>query len=223
VQRDAGPDLPITVLPLAIPKLPAMIAVDDGGPPWIVSPGWIDPVKRPDDLVRMLAGLRAMTPARLAFVGEAKDVQREALAALAAELGCADAVTITGFVDDAEYRMWLARASCVVLLRQRAHGEGSAALADAIGASRPVITSLSTAAELPDGVVELVDPDVPVATLITKVRRMLVDPIHSGMLTRTAAAYADAWRMEHVATRVLEAALAAPRPSYPHPLVPVAP
>ncbi len=223
VQASSRPALPITVVPLAVPRLPAMVAADDGGPPWIVSPGWVDPIKQPDDLVRVLAALRSgpsPTSARLAFIGEAQASQRDALHALASELGCADALMITGFVDDDAYRMWLARAACVVLLRRHVHGEGSAALADAIGAGRPVITNVSTAAELPRGVVELVDPTAGVDELTTAVQRMLTDEPHRTSLTRAATAYATAWRPEHVAAAVLDAALAAPRPSYPTPLVP---
>ena len=94
--------------------------------------GWVDPIKRPDDLVRMIAALRQDVPARLALVGRATEEQRRELGSLAAELGCKDAVTITGFVSDAEYAAWLARATCVVLLRRGSHGEGSAAIADAL-------------------------------------------------------------------------------------------
>ncbi len=214
------PGLPITVVPLAVPRLPATVAADDGGPPWIVSPGWVDPIKQPDDLVRVLAALRARTPVRLAFVGEAQPSRRDALITLATELHCADALTITGFVDDDAYRMWLARAACVVLLRRQVHGEGSAALADAIGAGRPVITNVATAAELPRGVVELADPASGIDGLVTAIHHMLVDQAHRDALTRAATDYAASWRVEHVAAKVLDAALSAPRPAYPAPLAP---
>ncbi len=214
------PGLPITIVPLAVPRLPATVASDDGGPPWIVSPGWVDPIKQPDDLVRVLAALRARTPVRLAFVGEAQPSQRDALISLAAELGVDDALTVTGFVDDDAYRMWLARAACVVLLRRREHGEGSAALTDAIGAGRPVVTNMATAAELPHGVVELADPAAGIDGLVTAIHRMLSDETHRDTLTRAATAYAASWRIEHVAAKVLDAALSAPRPAYPLPLVP---
>jgi glycosyltransferase involved in cell wall biosynthesis len=214
------PGLPIAIVPLAVPRLPATVAADDRGPPWIVSPGWVDPIKQPDELVRVLAALRARTPVRLAFVGEAQPSQRDALMSLAGGLGCADALTITGFVDDDAYRMWLARAACVVLLRRQVHGEGSAALTDAIGAGRPVVTNLTTAAELPRGVVELADPAAGIDGLVTVIHRMLLDATHRDALTRAATAYAASWRIEHVAAKVLEAALSAPRPAYPMPLVP---
>ncbi len=220
VRQRSRPGLPITVVPLAVPRLPATVAADDGGPPWIVSPGWVDPIKQPDDLVRVLAALRARTPVRLAFVGEAQPSQRDALISLATELHCADALTITGFVDDDAYRMWLARAACVVLLRRQVHGEGSAALTDAIGAGRPVITNVATAAELPRGVVELADPASGIDGLVTAIHRMLVDQAHRDALTRAATDYAASWRVEHVAAKVLDAALSAPRPAYPALLAP---
>lgn len=220
VQATSPPTLPITVVPLAVPSLPATVAADDGGPPWIVSPGWVDPIKQPHDLVRVLAALRTHRPVRLAFVGEAQPSQREALMALARELGCADALTITGFVDDDAYRVWLARAACVVLLRRQVHGEGSAALGDAIGAGRPVITNIATATELPRGVVELVDPRTGIDGLATAISRMLVDGSYRDALTRAATSYAASWRVEHVASTVLDAVLSAPRPAYPAPLVP---
>lgn len=220
IASTSPPDLPITVLPLAVPRLaPVAAAPDDGGAPWIVALGWIDPVKRPDDLVRVVAALRSTTPVRLAFVGEASERQRAALLDLAGELGCADAVTITGFVSDDEYRSWLARASCVVQLRVRTHGEGSAAIVDALGAGRPVVTSISTASELPSGVVVGVASDADVALLAAAVERIITDHAARETLLRAAAAYADSWRTEDVAAALLDAVLSAPQVVYPQPLV----
>jgi glycosyltransferase involved in cell wall biosynthesis len=221
VVRASHPEAHVSVLPLAVPRLPALVADDDGGPPWIVSLGWVDPIKQPHDLVRVLATLRHTTPARLAFVGEAEPRLRDELTELATDVGCRDAVTLTGFVSDDEYRTWLARASCVVLLRRNTHGEGSAALADAIGTQRPVVTNIATAAELPRGVVEQVAQDAAIDEIASAVRRTLDDRDHAHEMTRAADVYAQSWRIEHVAARVLEIALRAPRPEYPAPLVPV--
>jgi glycosyltransferase involved in cell wall biosynthesis len=219
--RAAAPaGLPITLLPLAVPRMTVDPGTDDGGDPWIVSPGWVDPIKRPDDLVRIVARLRASSlPVRLALVGEANDDQRVALEALAADLGCAEAVTITGFVDDDTYRRWIARAACVTVLRRRSHGEGSAAIADALALGRPVVTNLRTAAELPDGVVDLVGIEAGVDALAGAIRRVLSDAAHRAALADAAAAYAASWGFEHVARALVDAVRTAPAPEYPRPLV----
>jgi glycosyltransferase involved in cell wall biosynthesis len=219
--RAAAPQgLPITVLPLAVPHLAADPDADDGGDPWIVSPGWVDPVKRPDDLVRVVAGLRVSgLRTRLALVGEASVDQRAALEALAADLGCADAVRVTGFVDDDTYRRWIARAACVTVLRRRSHGEGSAAITDALALGRPVVTNLRTAAELPGGVVDLVDADAGVDALAGAIRRVVSDDAHRAALADAAAAYAASWGFEDVARALLDVVRATPAPRYPRPLV----
>ena len=211
-------EAPVRVIPLAIPDFGPFEPSDDGSEPWIVSMGWVDPIKRPDDLVRMIAALRQDVPARLALVGRATEEQRRELGSLAAELGCKDAVTITGFVSDAEYAAWLARATCVVLLRRGSHGEGSAAIADALAAARPVVTNIPTARELPRGVVDLLDVDVSVATLTDAVRRVLIDKRHRELLIDNARKYAESWRFPQVVEALLEVVLAAPRPEYPCPL-----
>ena len=56
--------------------------------------------------------------------------------------------------------------------------------------------------------------------LVTAIHRMLADGPHRDTLVRAATSYAASWRVEHVAAKVLETALAAPRPAYPTPLVP---
>ncbi len=209
------PGTPLRVLPLAIPDLAAPGATADEGDPLIVSLGWIDPVKRPDDLVRMLATIRRTMPARLALVGRVTEQQERDLRALATELGCNEALTITGFVGDDEYNTWIVHATCVVLLRRHTHGEGSAAIADAIAAARPVVTNIPTASELPYGVVELVGIDAAVDEIAEVVLRILRDRAYRDRMREASDQYRRSWGFDAVAHAVFDTIASAPPARYP--------
>lgn len=171
--------------------------------PWIVTLGWVDPIKQPELLIEALARTRVHTPARLAFVGELAPPTRTALEAHAHRLGVVDAVTFTGFTTEAEYDAWLERARLVVQLRATSRGEASAALNDAVAAGRATITNIPTARELPGGVVEHLDADDPDA-LAALISELLTDHARRRALEQRAARHAATWTFDALARRLVE-------------------
>ncbi len=210
--------VPLTVIPLSSPQAPAEELADDGGPPWIVSLGVVSSAKRVDDLLRAAAVAGNASPLRLALVGDVDPEYAASLLRLADDLGIGGSVVATGFVDEPEYRRWIARSTLVVQLRRSSHGEGSAAVADALAAGRPVLTSIASAAELPEGVVEHVRPDTDVGALGDRIAVLLGDPDRLRSLGESARRHARARSFADVADEVLAVVQAAARPSFPEPL-----
>ena len=210
-------DTEIRVVPLGVPAAHGSAS----GPqpldpePLVASLGVVSSVKLVEELVRALVEVRLSVPARLALVGNVDAHYAAELASLAADLGVADAIVTTGYVSREEYHDWLARATLVVQLRRRTVGEGSAAVADAIAAGKPVLTSVGSAHELPDGIVELVDPDAGVDELARRITALLTDTARRSRLAEAAGEYARCWTFEHVAQEVLTLALSAPAPAQP--------
>lgn len=208
---------PIELVPLAVPSVPEELGAYDAADPepLIVSLGVVSSVKLVEELIHALAAVRRSIPARLAFVGNADAQYAAELAALARELGVGDAVVTTGYVSAGEYRDWLGRAALVVQLRRRTVGEGSAAVADAIAAGRPVLTSVGAAHELPEGIVELIDPDADVDELAARITALLADADRRTRLATAARGYAREWTFGHVAREILDLAMASPAPAFP--------
>jgi glycosyltransferase involved in cell wall biosynthesis len=113
-----------------------------------------------------------------------------------------DRVEITGFVEADEYDDWLARATCLVQLRRRSHGESSGALVDAIAAGVPVITSVASAREFPAGVVDIVEPDAPVAVIASRLELLLADGDRRARMVDAGAEYARSWSARDAAAAV---------------------
>jgi glycosyltransferase involved in cell wall biosynthesis len=135
--RSIRADIPILVLPLAH-------AICEPVTQWpseqlVVSVGWIDASKRPDEVVHSLA----RTSARLLFVGEASDEVQEQIMTLAEKLGMAARVSFTGRLSDDEYDRTLRSASLGIQLRLNGgHGERSAAVNDLRSRGIPVICDI---------------------------------------------------------------------------------
>ena len=130
-------DLPILVMPLAheicepVTQWPSEQLV--------VSVGWIDASKRPDEVVHSLARMSA----RLLFVGEASDEVQEQIMTLAEKLGMAARVSFTGRLSDDEYDRTLRSASLGIQLRLNGgRGERSAAVNDLRSRGIPVICDI---------------------------------------------------------------------------------
>jgi glycosyltransferase involved in cell wall biosynthesis len=204
VERAArGRTVPVHVLPHPFPDLGVPVRVPDTAEPLVVTLGWVDPVKRPHDLIHAIARVRRTLPCRLAFVGEVAPGLREELAAQARDERIDRAVEFTGFTDVHAYASWLARAELVVQLRAATHGEASGALADAIGAGRPVLTSIGTAADLPAGVVATVDAAAPVDDLADAILGLLGQGARRDELARAAREHAATWRYADLARAVV--------------------
>ena len=135
--RDIRADVPILVLPLAheicepVTQWPSDQLV--------VSVGWIDASKRPDEVVQSLARMKA----RLLFVGEASDEIQEQVMDVADKLGMASQVSFTGRLSDDEYDRTLRSASLAIQLRLHGgRGERSAAVNDLRSRGIPVICDI---------------------------------------------------------------------------------
>jgi len=135
--RDIRADVPILVLPLAheicepVTQWPSDQLV--------VSVGWIDVSKRPEEVVQSLARMKA----RLLFVGEASDEIQEQVMDVADKLGMASQVSFTGRLSDDEYDRTLRSASLAIQLRLHGgRGERSAAVNDLRSRGIPVICDI---------------------------------------------------------------------------------
>lgn len=135
--RDIRDDVPILVLPLAH-------AMCEPVTQWpsdqlVVSVGWIDASKRPDEVVQSLARMKA----RLLFVGEASEEIQEQVMNVADKLGMASRVSFTGRLSDDEYDRTLRSASLAIQLRLHGgRGERSAAVNDLRSRGIPVICDI---------------------------------------------------------------------------------
>ncbi|MCU4187333.1 glycosyltransferase [Acidiferrimicrobium sp. IK] len=131
----------VAVWPYAYP--PAVGRAAGGVDPDLVCTfGLVNEAKRPDLLVSALALLLPRRPhLRLAFVGPAGADQRQAIAALAEQLGVSDRVVVTGEVADDDYEQWLRRAAVAAQLRRYTNGECSGAVADCLCHGVPTVVS----------------------------------------------------------------------------------
>lgn len=115
---------------------------DGSGPPVVLGAGRLADQKDFPTLVRAFALLRARRPARLVILGSAKVhaktvERRDALLALAAELGVADDVQLPGATENPF--AWMARAS-VFALSSRFEGLGNV-LIEAMACGCPVVST----------------------------------------------------------------------------------
>jgi glycosyltransferase involved in cell wall biosynthesis len=206
----------VHVLPLPFSERSVTRVAHHDDERWIVSFGWVDPIKQPDVLVRALAAVVARGhDARLAFVGELAPTTKDVLDGLAGGLGVVDRVQYTGFVTSEEYDAWLARADIAVQLRAVSRGEASAALNDTLAAGIATVTNIPTARDLPDDVVVRIDgsdPDLVERALTDELDGLLGHPDRSATLATAARSHARRWRFDDLAQRVLEVVRNTPRP-----------
>jgi glycosyltransferase involved in cell wall biosynthesis len=199
-----GRRVPVHVLPHPFPELSVPRDPPPEPEPLLVTLGWIDPVKRPHDLIRAVARVHRIQPCRLAFVGEVSASLRRELEDLAREVELGDRVVFTGFTDVSTYVSWLARADIVVQLRAETHGEASGALCDAVASGRPVLTSIATAADLPPGVVARIEPRATVAEIAHTTLGLLLDAERRVRLATAAREHAATWRYHDLARAVTD-------------------
>jgi glycosyltransferase involved in cell wall biosynthesis len=206
VRLDADASLAdrVVVLPFA-----GRAVVDDATPnesrgPVIASFGIVNEIKQNALLVRALPAVVARVPdAIVALVGPCSDAERERLTKLAAELGVADRVTITGAVPDTEYDSWLDRAAVAVQLRRAANGECSATVADCFAAGVvPVVTGIGAARDLPDDAVAPVRAEVRALDLAATVAGLLEDAGRRSRMAAAGRAYAAAHSYAALAQRL---------------------
>ncbi|MFO7167597.1 MAG: glycosyltransferase [Chloroflexota bacterium] len=173
------PGLPAAQVPMGVP-LPPQIPRDEArarlGLPQealiLASFGHINPYKRVGSVLRALRELREEYDARYVLVGSVSpsyDLRGEV-----ARAGLADVVTVTGYVERAQFEDYVAAADICVNLRHPTAGETSASLLRLLGAGRPtLVTATGSFVELPPGVAAQVDPDFAEGDLILAYCRLL--------------------------------------------------
>ena len=154
--------------------------------------------KAPELIVDAVARLPRRT--HLVFAGSCTTDSRRRIDERAAALGIADAVHITGYLDDESYRHWLQHAWCAVQLRTVDFGESTGTVHDAMAAGVPVITNVVSCRELPNGTVVNIDLDVD--ELARRLGDVLFDEHTARELTRRAQAHAESWTFADVARRL---------------------
>ncbi len=146
-----------------------------GTTPRLVMAGSVHPGKGHEDAIRALAALRrAGHGVRLDVVGSGQDTELERLRARAPELGVADAIDWTGYVDDVRPHL---AAAAAVLVCSRCEAFGRIAV-EAMAAGAPVVAA--DAGGLPevvcDGETGLLYPPGNPDALAAAVTRLLADP-----------------------------------------------
>ncbi len=217
-RREAPSDLDIYVVPLPYPvpksahtRNAALRATTNtttsiGETITISTLGWIDPLKQPHDLISAFSEVTQTTdrPARLVFVGELADSLHATLAAHVAKLGITPQVIFTGFTDDTSYASWLERTDIAVQLRASTRGEASAALCDTIAYGIPTITSISTANELPQGVVRVINSSSTASDIAGQIIDLINNEGVRKQLSLSAHRHSESWTFDAAAQRVLE-------------------
>ncbi len=195
---------PIHVLPPACPPVSPRSgrrrdgAGDDDRDPVVVAFGVVSMTKRPD----LLVDVAALIGCRIVFVGPCPPFLVQVITGRARALGVAERIEITGAVDDADWQMWLDRATVAVQLRQSASGETSAAVLECLAAGVPVVTNLATAAEYGDGTVALV-PSAEAPVVADRVRALLDHPSQRAALSEAGMAFARDHPFGHLVETLL--------------------
>lgn len=199
---DAAPDdaSKVGVIPFAFPP----VAVGSSGEeePLVATFGLVAAVKQPDKLLTAFAEVLESHPGcRLAIVGPpVADSERERLIQLAAQLGIAGRVTLTGDLPEEAFRSWIERATVAVQLRAISQGETPASVADCLAAGRAtIVTALGAAREFPDETVVKVPPDISTSGLADTISALLADPFRRAELGAAARAFAGERSFEQVA------------------------
>ncbi len=124
----------------------------------------------------------------LVFVGEAHDLAyRDKLLTSINESGCADRITITGWTDAAQFRLYLAAADIAVQLRAFSGGETSAAVLDCMNYGLPTIANANgSMAHLPHDAVWMLQDEFADGDLSAALNALWNDDNRRGSLSKRA-------------------------------------
>ncbi|HXQ90006.1 MAG TPA: glycosyltransferase [Acidimicrobiales bacterium] len=185
---------PVRVLPPACPPVTRSDRTGTGRDPVVVALGIVSMAKRPD----LLVDAAALVGCRLVFVGPCPPLLAQVIGDRARVRGTLDEVEVTGAVDDAQWRHWLATATVAVQLREGSSGENSAAVLDALSAGVPVITNLATATEFPEGTVSHV-PTTDPTVVAARLEDLLAHPEEQRALADGGLRFASDHQFRHLA------------------------
>lgn len=133
----------------------------------------------------------------LVFVGEGAKDQFEL--GLRERIGAHPRIRITGYVEDAQYRRYLAAADAAVQLRTGSRGETSAGVLDCLAAQLPTIVNAhGSAAEVPPDACLRLEDRFSQAALRASLERLLGDAALRARLAEAAGAHMAAHRPEPV-------------------------
>ena len=201
--------VPAAVLPFGIPAtdMPARTCPALGDSPLIVSVGVVSEVKGLASLitaVSLIADKRKR--ARLVIAGPGEENEPQRWRDFARQTAPEMDVEISGHLSAEDYARLLHDADIAVQLRTLSNGEASAAVADCLAAGLPTITSeVGWAAELPEGAVSLVPPDVAPTLLAGRLEELIDDQAARQTLSDEALAHARACNFPQVAEAYLQA------------------
>ena len=175
------PGLSSALVPMGVP-LPPLIERDGArarlklpaNVPILASFGHVNPYKRIEPVLRAVKLLRAHhSGLRYVLVGSVSG--NYDLRALVQRHGLEEAVTITGYVERAQFEDYVAAADICLNLRHPTAGETSASLLRLLGAQRPtLVTASGSFTELPHNVAAQVDPDASENDLIVAYCELLL-------------------------------------------------
>ncbi|MDW8405970.1 glycosyltransferase family 4 protein [Chloroflexus sp.] len=194
------PDLPRGHVPMGVP-LPPLIDRNEARrrlgisleQPLLATFGHINAWKRIEPTLRALAALRSEgIDAHCVLVGSISP--NYDLKSVIQRLGLQAAVTVTGYVERAQFEDYVAATDVCLNLRYPTAGETSASLLRLLGAGKPTLVSAVDAfCELPPDVAAQVDVDANETDLIVAYcRRLLRDPALAAALGARARAYVAA-------------------------------
>lgn len=191
------PDLPRGLVPMGVPLSPVIDRNEArrrlGIPlerPLLATFGNINAWKRIEPTLRALAALRREgIDAHCVLVGSVSP--NYALQSVIQRLGLQAAVTVTGYVERAQFEDYVAATDVCLNLRYPTAGETSASLLRLLGAGKPTLVSAVDAfRELPPDVAAQVDVDESETDMIVAYcRRFLADPALAAALGARARAY----------------------------------
>jgi len=149
------------------------------------------------------SGLAEDPSVRLCFVGGGNhnwEIENK-IEAWISKLPYPQQVTMTGYVEAAEYDLYLSASDVAVQLRRNSRGESSAALLDCMGAGLPtIINAHGSMAEMPDGTAFKLSDDFAVAELAEALAAAAVDSESRLAVGSNARDYVKAHHSpEHVA------------------------
>lgn len=230
--REEGIETPVAVVPMpmpAPPEIPREIAVAAREKLGISEPalvvgsfGFQTPIKRTEVVLRALAapGLERV----VLVVGGAPSPAVD-LVAVARELGVAERVRFTGYLEAGDYRAAVAACDICVNLRYPSAGETSAALLRVASFGRPVlVSSYAQFAELPAEIAMQIpiageSPQAEVAALVAVFGHGLAEPGALVEAGRRARAYVESHHDPRLVARqiaeVLHAWSVRPAPGTP--------
>jgi glycosyltransferase involved in cell wall biosynthesis len=204
VERHPDRAADIAVVTFALPPVVDGPA-PPGGPPVVASFGH----QRAAELVgEAFVEIAAEVPDALLWLVGAEHFggQMEPLVARLHDAGLGDRVTVTGWVEDPEYRRRMAATTVAIQPRLFSYGERSAALGDLLSAGVATVASAASHADgVPDDAIVLVEPAEGAGGLARAALALLREDSRRSALRSGALAYAATHGAERAARDLLDA------------------